>query len=234
MGWDSQLIFSEKYVCLYFLLCQIQWCLSVLSQQERRARYSDRFRTRENTFLANIEDNVFRTLYEAKEYAHKNHNLALQWDMGKLTITHWRENDNLVQYLIDNLATKSHSWAMRELKSYFGDNQGLSKKIKKVAENMVKEASKPHLGDQQFEQWPQQPLYMQPMGMQMQPMGMPMPPQRGFQMQQKNNGQLCFICQMPGHVQRACPYAPPMQNAGRGRGGGRFGNKKFSGRRGRG
>ena len=135
---------------------------------------------------------MFRTLYEAKEYAHKNHNLALQWDMGKLTITHWRENDNLVQYLIDNLATKSHSWAMRELKSYFGDNQGLSKKIKKVAENMVKEASKPHLGDQQFEQWPQQPLYMQPMGMQMQPMGMPMPPQRGFQMQQKNNGQLCF------------------------------------------
>ena len=56
------------------------------------------------------------------------------------------EIDNLVQYLIDNLATKSHPWAMRELKSYFGDYQGLSKKIKKVAECMVREASKPHLG----------------------------------------------------------------------------------------
>ena len=83
-------------------------------------RYVDRFKMRENTFLANIEDHVFKTLYEAKEYAHKNHNLALQWDMGKVKITHWRENDNLVQYLIDNLATKSHSWAMIELKSYLG------------------------------------------------------------------------------------------------------------------
>jgi len=71
----------------------------------------DRFRTRENTFLASIEDGVFRTLYEAKEYAHKNHNLALQWDMGVKDYS-LRENDNLVQYLIDNLATKSHSWAM--------------------------------------------------------------------------------------------------------------------------
>ena len=65
-------------------------------------RYSDRFR-----------DNVFRTLYEAKEYAHNYQYFALKWDMGKLKITHWRENDNLVQYLIDNLATKSHSWALR-------------------------------------------------------------------------------------------------------------------------
>ena len=87
--------------------------LPLLSWQERRIRHSDRFRTRENTFLTNIEDNVFRTLYEAKEYAHKKHNFALKWDMGKLKITHWRENDNLVQYLIDNLATKSPSWAMR-------------------------------------------------------------------------------------------------------------------------
>ena len=67
-------------------------------------RYSDRFR-----------DNVLRTLYnyKAKEYAHKNQYFALKWDMGKLKITHWRETDNLVQYLIDYLATKSHSWALR-------------------------------------------------------------------------------------------------------------------------
>ena len=43
----------------------------------------DRFRTRENTFLSNIEDNIFHSLYEVKDYAHKNHNLALQWDMGR-------------------------------------------------------------------------------------------------------------------------------------------------------
>ena len=50
-------------------------------------RYLDRFETRENTFLANIEGNVFRTLSEAKDYAHKNHNLSLQWDMGKVKVT---------------------------------------------------------------------------------------------------------------------------------------------------
>ena len=223
-GNGIHIAFSDK-VCEYIFHSAVLF----LSGQERRARYVDRFKTRENTFLANIEDHVFKTLYEAKEYAHKNHNLALQWDMGKIKITHWRENDNLVQYLIDNLATKSHSWAMRELKSYFGDNQGLSKKIKKVAESMVREASKPHLGDHQVEQWPQQ--YVQPM--QMMPMGMSMPPQRSFQMQQKEN-QVCFTCQMPGHRQRHCPFGPPPQNSGRGRGGGRFGSKKFSGRRGKG
>ena len=190
-------------------------------------RYMERFRTRENTFLSSIEDNIFRSLYEVKDYAHKNHNLALQWDMGKLKITHWRENDNLVQHLIDNLATKSHSWAMRELKAYFGDNQGLSKKIKKVAEGMVREASKPHMGDQQFDTWPQQqPMYMQQLGM-------PMAPPRGFPMMQKADNQLCFTCQLPGHRARVCPYAPPSQGVGRGRGG-RFGRRGSSGRRGRG
>ena len=234
-GWDPHFLFLKNVCASVFFICVNTVVLFLCCfKQERRTRYLDRFRTRENTFLASIEDGVFKSLYEAKDYAHKNHNLALQWDMGKVKITQWRENDNLVQYLIDNLATKSHSWAMRELKSYFGDNQGLSKKIKKVAESMVREASKPHLGDQQFEQWPQQPMYMQPMGMSMQPMGLSMPPQRGFNGQQESNGQLCFSCQMPGHLQRNCPYGPPIQNSGKGRGGGRFGNRKFSGKRGRG
>ena len=130
-GWDPHFLFL-KNVCasIFFICANTEVFFICCFKQERRARYLDRFKTRENTFLASIEDGVFRNLYEAKDYAHKHHNLALQWDMGKVKITQWRENDNLVQYLIDNLATKSHSWAMRELKSYFGDNQGLSKKIK--------------------------------------------------------------------------------------------------------
>jgi len=62
-----------------------------------------------------------------------------------------------------------------------------------VAEGMVREASKLHVGDQQFEQWPQQqPMYMHPMPMSI-------APPRGFPKQQNADDQVCFICQMPGH-----------------------------------
>ena len=121
-------------------------------------RYSDRFR-----------DNVFRTLYEAKEYAHKNQYFALKWDMGKLKITHWRENDNLVQYLIDNLATKFHSWALR-VESFFGDNQGLSMKIKKLLKVWLEKLLNHTWGS---------PMYVQSMNMHMQPMGFATPT-KGF------------------------------------------------------
>ena len=51
-------------MCEYFYIV----LFSLLSGQERRMSYVDRFKKRENTFLANTEDHVFKTLYEAKEY----------------------------------------------------------------------------------------------------------------------------------------------------------------------
>ena len=51
-------------------------------------------------------------------------------------------------------------------------------------------------------------------------------PQKGFQVQQKNDNQLCFTCLMLGHRQTAMFYV-----SGRGSGGGRFGRIKSSGKR---
>jgi len=62
-----------------------------------------------------------------------------------------------------------------------------------IPEGMVREASKLHTGDQQFEHWPQQQT------MYMHPMPMPIAPPRGFPNQQKTDDQVCFICQMHGH-----------------------------------
>jgi len=62
-----------------------------------------------------------------------------------------------------------------------------------VPEGMVREASKLHTGDQQFEHWPQQQT------MYMHPMPMPIAPPRGFPNQQKTDDQVCFISQMHGH-----------------------------------
>ena len=44
----------------------------------------DRFKTRENTFFDKLEDDLFMSLYEMKEYAHKTYLLAMKWGIGTL------------------------------------------------------------------------------------------------------------------------------------------------------
>ena len=104
----------------------------------------DRFKTRENTFFDKLEDDLFMSLYEMKEYAHKTYLLAMKWGIGTVKMELWRSHANFVQRIIDNVAYRSHGWAVRELKTHFGGEEDLSKSDSKAAKRIIREASRPH------------------------------------------------------------------------------------------
>ena len=84
-----------------------------------------------------------------------------------------------------------HAWAILELKKYFGDSKGLSKKLKTKADNIIREASGPHEWVQPFVGNPDVHVGMG--GFQQQYMQPP------FQ-----QGGVCFSFQQPGHLSRNC------------------------------
>jgi len=104
----------------------------------------DRFKTRENTFFDKLEDDLFMSLYEMKEYAHKTYLLAMKWGIGTIKMELWRSHANFIQRIIDNVAYRSHGWAVRELKAHFGGEEDLSKSENKAAKRIIREASRPH------------------------------------------------------------------------------------------
>ena len=72
------------------------------------------------------------------------HLQAVRWGICTINMELWRKHANFVQRIIDNVAFKSHSWAVRELKSHLGGDEGLSKSDSKAAKGIIREASKPH------------------------------------------------------------------------------------------
>ena len=112
--------------------------------QIKRQRTFERFSMREHTFTERIDDDQFPSLFAIREFANKTLAYALQWSMGKLKIDQWTENVNFIDHLLENLNHRSHAWAILELKKYFGDSKGLSKKLKRRADNTIREASRPH------------------------------------------------------------------------------------------
>ena len=91
-----------------------------MSLQLNRQRVFDRFKTRENTFFDKLEDDLFQSLFEMKEYAHKTYLLAMKWGIGTVKMELWRSHANFIQRIIDNVAYRSHGWAARELKAHLG------------------------------------------------------------------------------------------------------------------
>ena len=83
-------------------------------------------------------------LNSLQEYAHKTHLLDVKWGIGTVKMELWRKHANFVQLIRDNVVFKSHSWAVRELKSHFGGDEELSKSDSKAARRIITEASRPH------------------------------------------------------------------------------------------
>jgi len=79
-----------------------------------------------------------------KEFAHKTYLLAMKWGIGTIKMELWRSHSNFIQRIIDNVAYKSHGWAVRELKAHFGGEEDLSKSENKAAKRIIREASRPH------------------------------------------------------------------------------------------
>ena len=82
---------SCSFVCeLFFLKLYGGYCsLSVITGKEFDIFKLDRI-------LCSLPLRIFHSLYDVKDYAHKNHNLALQWD-GKRQDYSLERNDNLLQ-----------------------------------------------------------------------------------------------------------------------------------------
>jgi len=106
-GWDSTI-----HVLLYvnYFSETIWWLLLPFCDNRKEVWH---IQTRQNTFHSTIEDNIFHSLDDVKDYAHKNHNLALQWD-GKRQDYSLERNDNLL------LATFGWSaiWALASTANY--------------------------------------------------------------------------------------------------------------------
>ena len=222
-----------------FLICV--FVLPFMSLQLNRQRVFDRFKTRENTFFDKLEDDLFQSLFEMKEYAHKTYLLAMKWGIGTVKMELWRSHANFIQRIIDNVAYRSHGWAARELKAHFGGEEDLSKSDNKAAKKIIREASRPHnsmMGmPQQHMGMAWSPQFVPPpmMGMNMPTQYFPMPQQmQGPQLVQNpagtpsSFGGVCFKCNQPGHMARACPMAM-MRGFQGGSGGG--GRRPFNGRR---
>ena len=99
---------------------------------------------------------MFPDLYSMRDYAQKSHLLAAKWGIGTAKMELWRAHTNFIEEIIDNVAFKSHSRAVRELKTYFSGEEVLSKTQSKAAKRIIREASKPQavLHSQQFQGGP--------------------------------------------------------------------------------
>ena len=174
-----------------------------------------------------------------RDYAQKTHLLAAKWGIGTTKMELWRAHTNFIDEIIDNVAFKSHSRAVKELKLYFGGEEVLSKSQSKAAKRIIREASKPQpmAQSQQFQGGPWMPSAFAPPPMMM-GMNPQFFPQTQHQMMQTPVGPpgvfagTCYKCNQQGHLARNCPTAM-RRNPSQGGGGRGFFRGRFA-RRGRG
>ena len=68
----------------------------------------------------NFTEDKFTYLFEMQAAINKIYNLALENNLGQGIITEWQQHVIVVQSLLDNLGTKSHKTALKDLKKVFG------------------------------------------------------------------------------------------------------------------
>ena len=62
--------------------------------------------------------------------------LVVRNNLGAKELTVWQEN--FLEYLVQNLGSHSHAWAMQKLKEEFGAKRGMSARRKKLADKIVR------------------------------------------------------------------------------------------------
>ena len=213
-------------------------CPSCYALQLQKQRILDRFKNREDAFFDKLEDDMFPDLYSMRDYAQKTHLLAAKWGIGTAKMELWRAHTNFIEEIIDNVAFKSHSRAVKELKTYFGGEEVLSKTQTKAAKRIIKEASKPQAMSysQQSQGNPWMPSsFLPPPMMGMNSQFFPQPP---YQMTQPPIGPpgifagTCYKCNQQGHMARNCPTTMRRNPSQGGGARGSFRGRSF--RRGRG
>ena len=156
--------------------------------------------------------------------------------MGQDVITEWQQHAIVVQSLLDNLGTKSHKTALKDLKKVFGGTRGLNEDNRKLVDSILRNSQREEPVVQQVVQasmYSQGPRYCPPGSFLPRPMS-----------------GTCNYCQLPGHFgpySTPSPYGNPMMEPFRPPYGGRgrsFGGRPFDraaftprsggGRRGRG
>ena len=202
---------------------------------DREKKYSeDSFWLRTVNLRENFTEDKFTSLFEVQAAVNKIYNLALENDLGHDIITEWQQHVIVVQSLLDNLGSKSHKTALKDLKKVFGGTRGLNEDNRRLVDSILRNSQREEPVVQQVVQAPmyrQSPRYGPPMSFQPRPMG-----------------GVCHFCQLPGHFARECPAQRPFQfdpfrpPYGRGRGRGfdynfpraPFPPRRGGGRRGRG
>jgi len=187
-------------------------CLQVKLDRERK--YSEEsFWLRTINLRENFTEDKFTSLFEVQLAVNKIYNLALENNLGHDIITEWQQHVIVVQSLLDNLGTKSHKTALKDLKQVFGGTRGLNEDNRRLVDSILRNSQREEPVVQQVVQAPmyrQPPRYGPPMAFQPRPM----------------NG-VCHFCQLPGHFARECPaqrpfhfdpFRPPYGRGGRGRG----------------
>ena len=84
---------------------------------EREKKYSEEsFWLRTVSLRENFTEDKFTSLYEVLAAINKIYSLALENSLGQEIISEWQQHVIMVQSLVDQLATKSHKTALKDLK----------------------------------------------------------------------------------------------------------------------
>ena len=88
------------------------------------------------------EDYKYTNIFDVQTAINKIYNLALENNLGKEVISEWQQNVILVQSLVDNLATKSHKTALKDLKELFGGSRGLSEDNRRLVDSILRNSQR--------------------------------------------------------------------------------------------
>ena len=127
-------------VCIY-VFCSGNNSVEFL--QLSRQRFLDRFKNREENFVDKLENDLFPDLCSMRDHAQKSHLQAMKWGLRLPRWNFGKVHSNFIEETIDNVAFRSHSRAVSELKLYFGREEVLSKSKSKAARRIIKESSRP-------------------------------------------------------------------------------------------
>ena len=187
---------------------------------EREKKYSEEsFWLRTVSLRENFTEDKFTSLYEVLAAINKIYSLALENSLGQEIISEWQQHVIMVQSLVDQLATKSHKTALKDLKKVFGGSRGLNEDNRRLVDSILRNSQR------------EEPVVQQVLHSVMYRQGPRFGPPTTYQ-QSQNNG-VCHFCQLPGHYARDClaqrpffqpfatnnmdPFRPPFGGRGRGR-----------------